>query len=285
VFCLNDYDNLIKQKNKWVPKETFKNIIKLLPLVSNGGFMLSCEYEPTLHPEFIDLINMIPSKYRKKIFLTTNFSVPLSDNLIQALSKSNFHHINISLDSLNPKIYESIRIGAKFSVFEKNLKNLISECKKSVSAPKIRFITVALKSNIEEIPHLVEICQNQYGGSFNEIRYCYNFKHLSEEWRVSNLPTNDDWNNLESKFKDIRHHKIKLLRPPNENYYNDSEIDYKTGINSSMEGPVNLHDELIGLRCNSDGVVRLLSREDRFIVDINTIRNPLSFFRKIIRSL
>jgi MoaA/NifB/PqqE/SkfB family radical SAM enzyme len=64
--------------------------------------------------------------------------------------------INFSIESCNPKIYASIRRGARFDLFHKNLTNLISAKKAATKDIKILFSAVILKTNLNEYSRLLD---------------------------------------------------------------------------------------------------------------------------------
>ena len=52
VFCVNDFSNI--KGNILMTEKVFDKVMALLPLVPDGSFFLSCLFEPTMHPDFID---------------------------------------------------------------------------------------------------------------------------------------------------------------------------------------------------------------------------------------
>lgn len=83
-YCVNDWGSI--KGNTFMTKETFEKAIALLPLIKDDGcFRFSCIFEPTIHPEFTELLRMIPEKDRKKVFFTTNLAKRLSDDVFREL--------------------------------------------------------------------------------------------------------------------------------------------------------------------------------------------------------
>lgn len=86
-FCLNDFSKIKGNTN--VTRETFRKVISLIPLIKEtGSFYFSCLFEPTLHPNFSELLYEIPEEYRSKVFFTTNLAKTISDEDIKKLSLS-----------------------------------------------------------------------------------------------------------------------------------------------------------------------------------------------------
>ncbi len=78
-YCLNDFSNI--HGNVFMSRENFEKALSLLPLVKDqGAFRLSCIFEPTIHPHFLDLLKMIPGGHNRRVYFTTNLAKPLSDD-------------------------------------------------------------------------------------------------------------------------------------------------------------------------------------------------------------
>src|SRR6185437_1414036 len=69
-FCIFDYSNM--RGLRQMTPETYQKLIKLMPLVADGGVWLSCLHEPTLHSRLTERINETPSHLRRKLSFTTN---------------------------------------------------------------------------------------------------------------------------------------------------------------------------------------------------------------------
>jgi hypothetical protein len=194
-------------------EEIFDKVLAVLPLVPDGQFFLSCAFEPTIHPRFGGLLRRIPIEYRKKVCFTTNLAKDLSDELIEGLSRSNLHHVNISLDSLDLNLYESLRRGAKFHVFIDNLEKLTRAFSANPLAPPIRYITVVCKSNIAEAPRILETCATKYLSSENEFRYFWTYDHQDQRWVERNLVTYAEWRDMEEKLSKLPYRYVLAIAP------------------------------------------------------------------------
>src|SRR5262249_30061995 len=118
-FCLVDYNQV--KRTDLMTEDTFRALIRLAPAVPTGSFWLSCLHEPTLHPKLGDFIEIIPQKFRRKFWFTTNLARPLSDALLTTLAVSGFHHINISFDSMDESLFPILRKHGHLNVFLQNL--------------------------------------------------------------------------------------------------------------------------------------------------------------------
>lgn len=97
-FCFSYFD-----KNKvYMDVETFEKIIQILPLVRDyqgGGYGLyiSCVFEPTVNPQFIEVLSKIPKEGKNKCFFTTNLARAMDEEYIKAIINSNIALLNISI--------------------------------------------------------------------------------------------------------------------------------------------------------------------------------------------
>ncbi len=178
-FCLSDHSRTKER----MEKDILHKAISLLSLVQGPSFLFSCLYEPILHPNFMNFLQEIPADQRKKVFFTTNLSKSLPDSSIVELARSGLHHIIISLDSLKKETYEVLRKGAKFSVFEDNIRRVAHIFNCSEDAPLIYFVSIVNKLNASEIPELLHLCSEKYHASFHDIREYWLLSHQNElEW-------------------------------------------------------------------------------------------------------
>ncbi|MBF0518118.1 MAG: radical SAM protein [Nitrospirae bacterium] len=272
-FCPVTHKGLMD--NGFMTIETFTKVISFLPYLPAASFYLSSLYEPTLHPELAKLLELIPLQLRKRVLFTTNLAANLSDNILIAMSKSGIHHINILADTLNPSLYPKLRKGGIFDRFINNLKRLASLFSQQPRAPQLHYITVALKSNIGEIPDIVTQCATKYASVFHEIRYPFNVTGIDSQWKKDNFITDEaDWDTLEKSLKDTGISYV-LHRPP-ENYYSKvvSPADCcETRQHQTLALPPG---KPIQLRIDYKGTIRILNREDDFLVNVNLLDNPVT---------
>jgi molybdenum cofactor biosynthesis enzyme MoaA len=120
VFCFNDWRRL---KPAEMDTEDFKKILPLISLTEKDGFYLSCLFEPTVNPQFFEMLKMLPAGAREHTYFTTNLVRPLSDQELATMCRANVDHINISLETFNPSLY-SVLSGTRKSAFYDNLERL-----------------------------------------------------------------------------------------------------------------------------------------------------------------
>jgi MoaA/NifB/PqqE/SkfB family radical SAM enzyme len=260
---------------------TFEKLLTLIPLVNDCYFLISCLFEPAIHPLFIPFLEKIPPQYRGKIFFTTNLCTNLSDRDLQRLSGVNIHHINISIDSLQRDTFEKLRQKARYEIFINNLQRLVDVFSKAANPPRLRCITVALKPNLNEIPKLVETCAQKYLACTHEIRHIYQVPHLSSQWKQQNLITNHDWQQLQA-FAEDTPYNCDVIPPPPE-YYPDDHQPYSrqpTEI-SPNDSNSSANSLPLGLNVKSDGTVSLYGRPD-IQYKLDELEEPGKFFKKQI---
>jgi len=277
-FCLNDWRNIRGNTN--ISDETFSKLIELIPLAMAGSFFLSCLFEPTIHPDFVRLIQRIPSSGRSKVFFTTNLARRLPIETFQALSESNIHHINISVESLEPSIYEELRRGARFGTFMDNLEDLASVFGKNPTAPRIRYVSMVFQQNLSGLEDLVSACHENYLAEFHELRTPFRCASpcMGEEWIGQSAISEKEWGELVKAFS-------KLPFPTT--LYNQVALEHRllNRLLNPSEAPQipNLFTQLPKrwIRVNSDGTTFLPWTKKRYeIHNINEIQNPHMFFKR-----
>jgi sulfatase maturation enzyme AslB (radical SAM superfamily) len=259
-FCYNDW--LKKEKPMIMKKEIFSKIVEIMPIIHHQIY-LSCSFEPTLHPRFVELLNMIPFESRKKCFFTTNLSTKISDDLLEVFSHSGLKYINISLDSFNPIVYEKLRKGAHFKDFISNLNRLVAIFSKNPHAPSIRYITMVFKQNIKEIPDILEQCHKKYLSSENEFR---NSPDLPlNKWPTLNNISDGEWTaTINSLNRDA--YPFSVLR------YDKAKVNILFKLISKFQ-----LQSIISI--DAGGAIKINNKD--LAANVETISNPLHYFKKV----
>jgi pyruvate-formate lyase-activating enzyme len=278
-FCLVNYEN-VRVTNR-IEERTFLKWTQIMPAVLDGSFYISCLHEATLHPRVYDFIEMIPEDVRKKVFFTSNLCKPIKDADIERLAKSNIHHLNVSMDTMDDNLFSVLRKGGRLKIFEDNLRRLSAAFKESDRAPELRFITMAYRTNLEEIPSLIEQAYEELGGSRYEVRYTYNVRHITDAFRTEHFLSRDGWKTLEDSINALGYPSVDVVLPPD-----DYEKAYVRSTNywvmPDEEGfPAEPPARPIALRGAWDGTVRVRKREEHFSVNVNILEDPAAFFLAI----
>lgn len=154
--------------NKDLTLENFIRIINQIPTLDFIGFMGLGEV--FLNKDFIPMLEECEKRKIDTMF-TTN-GVLLNENNIKQLPK-NVKQIYISIDSLNPKIYEKIRVNSKLSLVISNLKKL----RKLRPEINVTIQTLVTKYNLGELTKFVNFA-NSVGASLNFILPIISFKEV-----------------------------------------------------------------------------------------------------------
>jgi hypothetical protein len=280
-FCLVDYSRV--SKTELMAESTFRKLMQLLPGVPPGQFYISCLHEPTLHPQLNHLLTLIPEAQRHKVFFTTNLARPLKPADFEAWARSGLHHINVSLDSLDPERFAYLRKHGRFDVFSANLDRLTAAFRATPGAPKLRFITMAFKSNLHEIETIVRTTRERWLSTENEIRYTFNVAHITDTFRQQEYLDATDWAPLDARLHALGV-PIVILPPPADGY--EETITPQNFFDSGPRpgfAPRATFTKPMGLRVSSDGTVLVSDAEDALRVKIDSLEDPLAFFRALHR--
>lgn len=259
-FCFTPFD----EKPVNMDLDTFKAVLKVLPLVKDQaiggfGFYFSCIYEPTINPLFIECLKLLPPIAKNKCFLTTNLARPMDEKFIKDILSSNIHLINISIESLNPKKFENITKNNKFHHYKNNLDTLEKVINQNnIDIPNLRFITILLKENKDEIIDLVKYSYNHFPIESFEIRTPYIDYYENMGWNKEQLLSKKEADEIKSQLNELDYHVDMSIQSFDdlvefENGNNDLNVDsdsYQSDVNNFKI--VEAYEYLF-LRINSDG--------------------------------
>lgn len=281
-FCLVDYSAVTH--TELMSEETFGNLIRLARSVPDGHFYLSCLHEPTLHPHLNRFLGLIQDEDRRKMFFTTNLAKPLKHADFDAWAHSGLHHINISLDTLDADRFRVLRKFGRFEVFQKNLDELTDVFRQTPGAPPIRYITMVFKSNFDEIAEIVRQSRERWLASENEMRYTYNVAHITDEFRRREYLHKKDWAVLTERLQQTGY-PVSISYPPETGYEEQIEPSQNfDGASQPTGDPARLRlTKPMGLRARPDGTILVNGAEDAFKININSVENPMRFFRALLR--
>lgn len=279
-FCLVDYDQ-VKSTNL-MTEETFKALIRLAPAVPPGGFWLSCLHEPTLHPKLGDFIGLIPREQRNKFWFTSNLTRPLPDALIDTIAGSGLHHINVSLDSFDEELFAFLRKHGRVKVFRQNLDRVLAAFARVENPPFIRYITMAYRSNMAEIPRLVQWMNDTGRAREVEIRYTFNTANISEDFRREQFLDADEWLALKATLDALPYENCTLAMPPDD-YNRDTPYVPANWFETvpPTPPPHKRFKRPMQLRARPDGRIHLSGAENVFAVKVGELDDPIAFFEDI----
>jgi molybdenum cofactor biosynthesis enzyme MoaA len=294
-FCMVDYANI--RGLKTMAAETFRRALDLAPLLPPGGLWLSCLHEPTLHPQFAELIESIPPALRDRISFTTNLARKLPENFLERLANSGVHSIRVSFDSRDAELFGELRKGAVFATFEANLNRLGALLRTSPRRPRLHLITMAFRDNQHEITDLIRHGREVLGAGSHEVRFMYYLPHLAQ-WGKERILSQPEWDRLEAAL--ARCHALTeltvsgpRLETRGQFEHEDGVADYVArdnafggaddGMSAEPADPAGigrrLRDEPLRLRLRWDGLVLLdQCLETEFRVNLNRLNAPGAYF-------
>lgn len=129
---LHDYS----EKNKHMSLNDFKFYIDNTPPASS--LVLHGLGEPTLHPDLVEIIKYAKSTRRYLGILFNTNAVAKPPEFFEELFANGLGQLGISVDSLNPKEVEQLRLGTSIERLKENIKYL------SARFPKRIFITMVI---------------------------------------------------------------------------------------------------------------------------------------------
>jgi pyruvate-formate lyase-activating enzyme len=283
IFCINVRE--IKPTN--ITKSLFAKSIAMLPFTTKQGFLFSCAWEPTLNPDFIDLLEMIPARYRTKVFFTTNLVRHISDEELHRLAKVAVNHINISLETFDNEIYKKLT-GVKNTFFFDNLDRMHDIFSKYPYSPKIRFITLILRDNHKEIASLAKTAYERYHPEFHEFRAPYIFKHTNyTNEMIYQLLPNEELEKAISSLEALNYEHLVFVNGGGIELI-DTTNDRSNNLQTPKETETHTPDVFdiqfsYVAQILPNGIVRLGGCEET--TSLKDIDNPFLFFQEALKNL
>jgi len=239
---------------------------------------MSCLHEPTLHPKLNHLLDTIPADARKKVWYTTNLSRPLDEATFEAWAASGIHHINVSLDSMQPELFAVLRKFGRYEVFKKNLDLMTSVFRRAPNPPKLRYITMAFRSNLNEIAGIVRHSNEHWLASENEIRYTFNVGHIADEFRKEHYLRKDEWPVLTEKLAGLPYNYVISYPPEPYEEIIQPMVDWESWKPEATP-PRQIFQSPLRLRARPDGHLAVDGHEHKFGININSLPDPAAYFR------
>lgn len=154
--CITCVRNVWSDEPGDMNMETFHRIIEQLSVfahlraVTFGGFG-----EPLYHPHILEMVRQVKAL---DVELTISTNGVLLGELAEELVSSGVNNIIVSIDSINPQDFASIRRGASLNDVVNNIKILddVKQRRRSVN-PTIGIEFVAMRRNIHEIAILSKL--------------------------------------------------------------------------------------------------------------------------------
>lgn len=124
--------------------------------------------EPTIHPHFIDMLEIINKHNARKYFCTNGMNLK---KIKDAIFDYNVDVFAVSLDGATDETNSRIRRGSKIEQIKEDLKDIVKIKKeRGLEYPWINFVFCAMESNIRELPDLVRLAADI---GINEVKVVY----------------------------------------------------------------------------------------------------------------
>lgn len=211
-FCMVDYSRTFD--TNVMTEETFEAALRLMPFTGDSNFWFSCLHEPTLHPRFAEFLAAVPAEHRKRVFFTSNFAKRMPPEYFALLANGGFGTLNISIESMEPAIYERMRKGARFRIFMANWDALIAAFAGGSAPPLLRYIVMVYKSNLAEVPALANYLLAERRADEIQLRFTFDLPHIPAAFRESEYVTESDWDWLAAQVADHPPGKVQVIRAP-----------------------------------------------------------------------
>ena len=292
-FCVYDYADV--HRTNVMTEATFDATLRLLPYVTDGNFWLSCLHEATLHPQFERFIARVPAEWRRKLMFTTNLAKRMTDSYFRLLAESGVDHVNVSLESFDPAIYERLRKGARHRIFQENWDKLLAAVAAGSAPPRLRYNLMAYRSNYREIPAMIDALLAGKRAHQVEVRDTFPEPHIPQSFRDAEFMDATEWTWLEDELARYPADRVILLgRPPRA--ADGSAAPSKTDdpaepyvVTARVKGtPPPGVPRPFGLRIEWDGTLFVYGeqpggpgetpRHEHFVItNIHRLRDPLGF--------
>src|SRR5690606_24351412 len=110
--------------------------------------------------------------------------------------------------------FAELRRFGRYRIYKDNLDRMTAIFRSHPNPPKIRYIHMAFKSNLDELPKMVEYTNEHGCASENEIRYTFNFAHITDEFRRKHYLERADWDTLDNMLAALPDANVRIERPP-----------------------------------------------------------------------
>jgi hypothetical protein len=252
-----------------------------------------------LHPKLVDFIERVPREYRRKLFYTTNLAKRMPDSYFTAVATSGMHHLNISVESFVPAIYEKMRKGARFPIFMENWDKLLAAVAIGPAPPKLRYNIMCYRSNLHEIPALVQTLLDDKTAWQVELRHTYDVAHMPDDFRDEEYLSTAEWAWLKAALAHHDPDRVVLLMPFEERGYDPATHEKPTANQgnddpdfSPVGDPWNRAPRPFNLSMNWEGTLRVQGfqpqgggKPDRFVTyaktNIHFLPDPLAFLEQL----
>lgn len=180
-FDLNDGCNLncimcSERKNAITQRVLSREVYRerLIPILQQTDeFQMGCQFETLMVPWFEEAVFMLAEAGIRQRGRSISNGIMLSPSRAKALIECDvFQMVRFSIDGATAEVFETIRRGARLPIFTRNIERLVSIRNEKSSSTRIGFNFTVQKSNVHELPALVELAARMGVDSVSTHRLC-----------------------------------------------------------------------------------------------------------------
>jgi MoaA/NifB/PqqE/SkfB family radical SAM enzyme len=143
----------VEFKPSYLPLETVNYLGPLLNTVEEVTLM--GWGEPTIHPDFISILETLDAYDARKYFLTNGKTL---DGLKEAIFRFHVDIVRVSVNGAVPATNDSMRKGSSLKAITKTLREIVGMKKeRGIALPYLGFVMCLQRSNLDEFPALVDL--------------------------------------------------------------------------------------------------------------------------------
>lgn len=158
--------------------------------------------------------------------IISNLAKKLSDEEIDTFAR--FKKINVSIDSADPEVFETLRRGAKFARVKENLERIVAAGQELGTVPQLSFSIVLMDKNARTMPGLIEF------GLERGVEF-FTFCNLA---KYPDLPDAEPVRHVGELPHDERQELLRILDTTLERIRAaGAEYDFPEGIRQALEQP------------------------------------------------
>ncbi|MCI9218123.1 MAG: radical SAM protein [Lachnospiraceae bacterium] len=208
-FCFNDFEN----KAFYMTEAVYRKILALFPMIrpvkrQGAGILFSCLYEPSIAPDFLKFLKLLPRTGRKNVFFTSNFSRSMTEEEIRTILSANIRHVNLSVETLRPERYHEICASVQFDRFYRNLEKIAlvnAKWRPGRHRAKLYCITMVLKENRDELSAIGKFCAEKLRAARHEFRTPYISAAANHgDWNMGQLMNEDECSQVRRELMALR---------------------------------------------------------------------------------
>lgn len=193
-------------------------LLDKLSILKKCYFIIGSSFEPTIHPDFHNLLDFI-KEGKHRVELVTN-GTKLTNEIHDKLLENDVAIVTVSFDGACQETYERIRRNGKYDEVVENISSLCEAFKENNSLIAINY--TAMRSNMREIPDAVKLWESK---GIDQIRLISMVVRENDErlLKESLYPVKDDYFSiLEATAKMVISNDMRVtLRSP---YFSSSRF-------------------------------------------------------------